>query len=134
MTQPIASNQPSSAEWPAPQMPESATASGREGTAAILVGVIGSIVGAITFVIVWLVANITLNSCRYAGLDGDVDVARARIWLSLATLFWVAMPIVAGLLAKRSSRNAPVWFVLATTYAIVGMWAVVRLGPWELCM
>lgn len=98
-----------------------------------MVGVVGSIVGAITFVVVWLASNISLNSCRYTGPDGMVDVAQARLWLSAATVFWVAMPLTAGVLAKRASRNIPVWYVLALTYAIVGIWAVVKLGPWELC-
>lgn len=99
-----------------------------------MVGAIGSVVGAITFVVVWLAGNITLNSCRYAGPDGKVDVGRARIWLSLATLLWVAMPLTAGVLAKRASRNDQVWYAIAITYAIVGVWAVAKLGPWELCM
>ena len=97
-------------------------------------GVVGSIVGTITFVIVWLAANVTLNSCRYGHHQGGIDLSRARIWLSLATVFWVAMPITAGLLARRAGRNAPVWFVIAATYGLIGIWAVVRLGPWELCM
>ena len=66
-------------------------------------GVVGSIVGAITFVIVWVAGNMTLNSCRYAGPDGIVDVGRARVWLSLATVVWVAMPVTAGLLAGRAT-------------------------------
>lgn len=134
MTDSVASNPQSPAGWPAPQLRRPGAPDGRPGTAAVVVGVIGSIVGAITFGIVWLLANITLNSCRYGGPDGSVDVTRARIWLSLATLFWVAMPIIAGLLAKRADRNAPVWLVLAATYTTIGAWAVVRLGPWELCM
>lgn len=134
MNQSVTSNESISPGWPAPHPPEMVPPQGPTGTAAIVVGVVGSIVGAITFVVVWLAGNITLDSCRYTGPDGTVDVGQARLWLSLATLFWMAMPIAAGLLAKRADRNAPVWYVLATTYAIIGAWAVVRLGPWELCM
>jgi len=134
MNRSIMSNESTSPGWPAPQPPEMVPPLGPTGTAAILVGVIGSIVGAITFVVVWLAANITLNSCRYTGPDGTVDVAHARLWLSLATLFWVAMPLIAGLLAKRAARNVHVWYVLAATYATLGIWAVAKLGPWELCM
>jgi hypothetical protein len=140
MTNAFASDQPDAADWPAPQpgkpsrqlVPEQR----RSGTAAIVLGVVGSIVGAITFAIVWLGANMTLNSCRYAGPDGnvDVDVGQARLWLSLATLFWMALPIRAGPLTRRTSRDAPVWFVIAGTFAAIGIWAIARLGPWELCM
>jgi len=134
MTQPITSNQSPTAEWPAPTVPAAAHERKPTGTAAILVGVIGSIVGALTFIVVWLASNVTLNSCRYTGSDSTVDVAQARLWLSLATLFWVTAPLIAGLLARRASRNVPVWYVLAATYALVGIWAVAMLGPWELCM
>ena len=134
MTPAIASNERTPPDWPAPQPPAPVETPRPSGTAAIVVGVVGSVVGAITFVVVWLAGNITLNSCRYAGPDGTVDVAQARLWLSLATLFWVAMPVGAGVLARRASRNAPVWFVIAGMYATLGIWAVVELGPWELCM
>jgi magnesium-transporting ATPase (P-type) len=134
MTDSIASNQTTPAESPAPRMPAPQAEQGRPGTAAIVVGVVGSIVGAITFVIVWVVANVTLNSCRYGDHQGSVEVGRARIWLLLATIVWVTMPVTAGLLARRAGRNSPVWFVLAATFALFGIWAIVRLGPWELCM
>ena len=138
MTNAFASEQPDAADWPAPQpwqpSPQLVPEQRGSGAAAIVLGVVGSIIGAITFVIVWLGANMTLNSCRYAGPDGNVDVGQARLWLSLATLFWMAMPIGAGLLSRRTSRDAPVWFVMAGTYAAFGIWAIVRLGPWELCM
>jgi hypothetical protein len=134
MTDTFAADEPTSADWPAPQLPQPTPEERPSGTGAIVLGVVGSIVGAISFVIVWLVANITLNTCRYSGPDGTVDVGQARLWLALATVFWLAMPIGAGLMAKRASRNAPVWFVMAGTYAAIGIWAIVRLGPWELCM
>ena len=134
MTDSIASNQTTPAEWPAPQIDEPTPGGGPTGTAAIVVGVVGSIVGAITFVIVWVATNITLNSCRYGDHQGGVEVGRARIWLLLATIVWVAMPVTAGLLAGRARRNAPVWFVIAGSFALIGIWAVVQLGPWELCM
>ena len=130
MTHPIAPNDSPPVAWPAPQIHEPRPT----GTAAIIVGVVGSIVGAVMFVIVWLAANITLNSCRYGDHQGTVELGRARIWLSLATIVWVAMPVTAGLLARRAGRNSPVWFVIAATFASTGIWAVVRLGPWELCM
>jgi len=137
MTNACASDQPNTAGWPAPQPDQTADhrtpAQPRSGAAAVAVGVVGSIVGAIAFVMVWLAANMTLNICRYAGPDGTVDVSRARLWLSLATLFWMAMPVTAGLLARRTSKAA-IWFVMAGTYAAFGIWAIVRLGPWELCM
>jgi hypothetical protein len=122
------------ARWPAPPPSEPAARERPTGTAAIVVGIAGSIVGAVVFVAVWLIGNITLNTCRYAHSGGAVDVGRARVWLSIATVSWAAMPIIAGALAKRAERNAQVWYVIALGHALAGVWAVATLGPWELCL
>ena len=122
------------APWPAPPPFEPVGQLHPTDAAAIVVGIVGSIVGAIAFAVVWVISNITLNTCRYGRPDGTVDVGRARLWLSIATVCWVAMPIVAGALSKRARRNAQVWYVVALVYALAGIWAVVDLGPWELCM
>ncbi len=123
-----------SARWPPPPPFEPAARQRPAGAAAIAVGIVGSIVGSVAFVVAWLISNITLNTCRSGGFDGTVDVGRARLWLSVATVFWVAMPIVAGVLAKQAGRNVHVWCVIALTFALAGIWAVAELGPWELCM
>jgi len=71
--------------WPAPP-PLTPTARQRPtGTAAGVVGIVGSIVGAVAFAVVWSISNITLNTSRYGGFDGTVDVGRARLKLSAIT-------------------------------------------------
>ncbi len=127
---------PTDAErWPAPPPPPVPAARPRPtGTAAIVVGIAGNIVGAVGFVVVWLISNITLNTCRYGGSPGAVDVGRARVWLSIATVSWAALPIIAAALAKRAERNAHVWYVIALGDVLAGGWAVAALGPWELCL